>query len=60
MKMASKTDPKQTSVRNRFHATDMPLKPEELQRAGLAQFPTVAGGGVPVLNLPGMAPANCA
>ncbi len=37
-----------------FGATDMPLKPEELQRAGLAQFPIVVGGVVPVLNLPGI------
>jgi phosphate transport system substrate-binding protein len=41
-----------------FGATDMPLKPEELQRAGLAQFPIVVGGVVPVLNLPGMAPGQ--
>ena len=37
-----------------FGATDMPLKPEELQRAGLAQFPIVVGGVVPVLNLAGI------
>ena len=37
-----------------FGATDMPLKPDELQRAGLAQFPIVVGGVVPVLNLPGI------
>ena len=41
-----------------FGATDMPLKPEELQRAGLAQFPIVVGGVVPVLNLPGIAPGQ--
>ncbi|GJG94412.1 phosphate ABC transporter substrate-binding protein PstS [Cupriavidus pauculus] len=41
-----------------FGATDMPLKPEELQRAGLAQFPIVVGGVVPVLNLPGVQPGQ--
>ncbi len=35
-----------------FGATDKPLKPEELDEAGLAQFPTVIGGVVPVVNLP--------
>ena len=29
-----------------FGATDMPLKPEELSKAGLVQFPTVIGGDV--------------
>jgi phosphate transport system substrate-binding protein len=38
-----------------FGASDKPLKPEELQEAGLAQFPTVMGGVVPVANLPGVA-----
>jgi phosphate transport system substrate-binding protein len=38
-----------------FGATDKPLKPEELSEAGLAQFPTVIGGVVPVVNLPGVA-----
>ena len=38
-----------------FGASDMPLKPEELQRTGLTQFPTVMGGVVPVYNLPGIA-----
>jgi len=37
-----------------FGATDMPLKPEELQAAGLGQFPIVIGGVVPVVNLPGI------
>lgn len=41
-----------------FGATDMPLKPDELQRAGLAQFLIVVGGVVPVLNLPGVAPGQ--
>ena len=37
-----------------FGASDMPLKPEELDKAGLTQFPTVIGGVVPVVNLPGI------
>ena len=41
-----------------FGATDMPLKAEELQKAGLVQFPTVIGGVVPVVNLEGIKPAT--
>ncbi len=37
-----------------FGATDMPLKPEELDKSGLMQFPTVIGGDVPVVNLAGI------
>jgi phosphate transport system substrate-binding protein len=37
-----------------FGASDKPLKPEELDADGLAQFPTVIGGVVPVINLPGI------
>jgi phosphate transport system substrate-binding protein len=37
-----------------FGASDMPLEPQELQRAGLLQFPTLMGGVVPVVNLPGV------
>ena len=37
-----------------FGATDMPLKPEELSKSGLVQFPTVIGGDVPVVNLEGV------
>jgi phosphate transport system substrate-binding protein len=37
-----------------FGASDMPLKPEELEKEGLTQFPTVIGGDVPVVNLPGL------
>jgi phosphate transport system substrate-binding protein len=29
----------------------MPLKPEELKKVGLIQFPTVIGGDIPVVNL---------
>lgn len=38
-----------------FGASDMPLKPEQLEKAGLIQFPTVMGGIVPVINLEGIA-----
>ncbi len=38
-----------------FGASDMPLKPEQLEKNGLMQFPTVMGGVVPVINLPGVA-----
>ena len=34
-----------------FGASDMPLKPEELDKSRLVQFPTVIGGDVPVVNL---------
>ena len=37
-----------------FGSSDAPLKPEELARHGLAQFPSVIGGVVPVLNVPGV------
>ncbi len=38
-----------------FGSSDAPLKPEELKASGLAQFPSVIGGVVPVVNLPGVA-----
>jgi phosphate transport system substrate-binding protein len=38
-----------------FGASDMPLKPEELDKRGLVQFPTVIGGDVPVVNIKGVA-----
>lgn len=41
-----------------FGASDMPLEPEELQQAALLQFPTVMGGVVPVVNLPGVKPGE--
>jgi len=34
-----------------FGASDMPLKAEELDKAGLVQFPAIMGGVVPVYNL---------
>jgi phosphate transport system substrate-binding protein len=41
-----------------FGASDMPLKPEELDKSGLMQFPTVVGGDVPVVNLPEIKPGE--
>ena len=37
-----------------FGASDMPLKPEDLDKNGLQQFPMVMGGVVPVVNLAGI------
>jgi phosphate transport system substrate-binding protein len=37
-----------------FGASDMPLKPEELEKTGLMQFPPVIGGEVMAVNLPGI------
>jgi phosphate transport system substrate-binding protein len=37
-----------------FGATDKPLKPEDLDKNGLYQFPTVMGGIVPMVNIPGV------
>ncbi len=39
-----------------FGASDMPLSTAQLKEAGLAQFPSVIGGIVPVVNLPGIKP----
>ncbi len=41
-----------------FGASDKPLKPGELDSAGLTQFPTVIGGVVPVVNIPGVGPGQ--
>jgi phosphate transport system substrate-binding protein len=41
-----------------FGASDMPLKPEVLSKDGLTQFPTVIGGVVPVVNIPGVKPGQ--
>src|SRR3954469_8732666 len=41
-----------------FGASDAPLAPEELAKDGLVQFPTVIGGVVPVVNLPGIKPGQ--
>ena len=40
-----------------FGASDMPLKPKDLDAAGLVMFPTVVGAEVIVYNLPGV-PSN--
>ncbi|HEY8095943.1 MAG TPA: phosphate ABC transporter substrate-binding protein PstS [Methylophilaceae bacterium] len=37
-----------------FGASDKPLKIDELEKNGLVQFPTLVGGVVPVVNIPGM------
>ena len=39
-----------------FGASDMPLKPDDLQAAGLMQFPAIVGGVVPIVNVAGIAP----
>jgi phosphate transport system substrate-binding protein len=41
-----------------FGASDMPLKPEDLEASGLVQFPMIMGGSVPVVNLPGIQPGQ--
>lgn len=38
-----------------FGASDMPLKQDELDKAGLMQFPAVIGGVVPIVNIDGVA-----
>jgi phosphate transport system substrate-binding protein len=38
-----------------FGATDAPMNPNELALGGFAQFPTVIGGVVPVVNIAGVA-----
>jgi phosphate transport system substrate-binding protein len=37
-----------------FGASDAPMKPEELQKLGMGQFPLVIGGIVPVVNVDGV------
>jgi phosphate transport system substrate-binding protein len=41
-----------------FGASDAPLRPDELNAAGLVQFPIVVGGVVPVVNLDGIRPGQ--
>ncbi len=41
-----------------FGASDAPLPPDQLQKFGLAQFPMIIGGVVPVVNLPGVKPGQ--
>jgi phosphate transport system substrate-binding protein len=37
-----------------FGASDMPLKPDELEKSGLMQFPMIMGGEVAVINVKGV------
>ena len=41
-----------------FGASDAPLKAEELDEAGLLQFPMIMGGVVPVVNIKGVKPGE--
>jgi phosphate transport system substrate-binding protein len=41
-----------------FGATDAPLKPSDLEASGLAQWPMVMGGIVPVVNIDGVKPGD--
>jgi len=41
-----------------FGASDMPLKPDDLDKSGLVQFPMIMGGVVPVVNLKGIKPGE--
>ena len=41
-----------------FGASDMPMKPADLQKLGLGQFPLVIGGIVPVVNIDGIKPGQ--
>ncbi|HET8881532.1 MAG TPA: substrate-binding domain-containing protein, partial [Solimonas sp.] len=41
-----------------FGASDMPLKPEDLEDMGAIQWPMVMGGVVPVVNLKGIKPGE--
>ena len=41
-----------------FGASDAPMTPEELEEAGLIQFPSIIGGVVPVVNVDGIKPGQ--
>ncbi|RQH08552.1 phosphate ABC transporter substrate-binding protein PstS [Paraburkholderia dinghuensis] len=41
-----------------FAGSDAPMKDDELQKNGLFQFPTVVGGVVAAINLPGVKPGE--
>jgi phosphate transport system substrate-binding protein len=41
-----------------FGASDMPLKPEDLEKNGLTQWPMIMGGVVLAVNLPGIKPGE--
>jgi phosphate transport system substrate-binding protein len=43
-----------------FGATDAPLKGDDLEKAGLVQFPMVMGGIVPVVSIEGIKPGELA
>ncbi len=41
-----------------FGASDAPLKPADLDKSGLLQFPMIMGGVVPVVNIKGIGPGQ--
>src|ERR1700761_2078136 len=41
-----------------FGASDMPLRPAELEKLGIAEFPLVIGGVVPVVHVDGIKPGE--
>jgi phosphate transport system substrate-binding protein len=41
-----------------FGASDMPLKPEDLEKHDLMQFPAIMGGVVPVVKIDGIGPGE--
>src|SRR3954463_3714679 len=41
-----------------FGASDMPMKPDDLAKNGLVQFPAIMGGVVPVVKVAGIAPGQ--
>jgi phosphate transport system substrate-binding protein len=41
-----------------FGATDAPLKPDQLEKDGLAQWPMIMGAIVPVMNIEGVKPGD--
>ena len=41
-----------------FGASDMPMKPEDLAKHGLVQFPAIMGGVVPVVKVDGVKPGG--
>ncbi len=41
-----------------FGASDAPMKPADLDKAGLFQFPAIIGGVVPVVNVEGIEPGQ--
>jgi phosphate transport system substrate-binding protein len=41
-----------------FGASDAPLKPDELNKDGMMQFPAIIGGVVPIVNVEGAAPGQ--